>query len=436
MIALPPFHTALTPSYRALRDKKGAGIAIAVRSINRHKRRAKTMKVLLLPTSGFSQGSMYPFKHYTDELKTRYKIETTEIVSDDLKEKIQSIKDFDGDLILFSVPWDFGTEGVLDFAIEANREKKQAKLVLFDYLDGNESRFWAVMPHIDLYLKQYLHRDMKKYQQQFTGASEFIQYQVDSGRIENTIQEEVWTNLFQSKLDKKQYRKVMLGWNFGLWGRLIQLAEGNASRVLWAKDRPDKRLVTLAKRALDSVRAAVGGESEPIDIYCRATLYKGWTKAHRMEVIESLNQMPDRYNVISSIKKVGFSEYYREMEQSKIFVSPSGWCEYTPKDYEAMYFGALLIKPCVEHIDTHPNILIPNETYVAVKWDLSDLNEKCEYYLENPIERKRITDNAKKAFVGYFEQKLFVEKIDEVLQKLDIHPEKTNEYAKPLRIAD
>ena len=50
------------------------------------------MKVLLLPTSGFSQGSMYPFKHYADELKTRYKIETTEIVSDDLKEKFNLSK--------------------------------------------------------------------------------------------------------------------------------------------------------------------------------------------------------------------------------------------------------------------------------------------------------------------------------------------------------
>ena len=36
-------------------------------------------------------------------------METTEIVSDDLKEKIEAIKGFDGELILFSVPWDFGT---------------------------------------------------------------------------------------------------------------------------------------------------------------------------------------------------------------------------------------------------------------------------------------------------------------------------------------
>jgi hypothetical protein len=365
---------------------------------------------------------MYPFTHYADQLKTRFGMETTEIVSDDLKEKIEAIKGFDGDLVLFSVPWDFGTEGVLDFVVEASRHKKQAKLVMFDYLDGNESRFWSVMPHIDLYLKQYLHRDMNKYQKRFLGASEFVQYQVESGRVDNSIQSEVWTNLFQSRLDPAENHKVMLGWNFGLWQRLIHLAEGRAAKVLWAKDRIDKRLVTLAKQGGDYLRGQLSRESKPIDVFCRATLYKGWTKAHRTEVINTLNKLPKHYNVISSIKKVGFSEYYREMSRSKIFVSPSGWCEYTPKDYEAMYFRSLLIKPSVEHIDTHPDILFPNETYVPVKWDLSDLQEKCQYYLDNTEERERITENAHQAFVGYFEQNVFMEKMEEIMGFLNLDP--------------
>ena len=137
-------------------------------------------------------------------------------------------------------------------------------------------------------------------------------------------------------------------------------------------------------------------------------------------MIGLLNQLPEKYNVISSVEKVGFSEYYREMRRSKIFVSPSGWCEYTPKDYEAMYFRALLIKPCVEHIDTHPDILFPNETYVPVKWDLSDLNEKVQYYLENPVEWKRITDNAHEAFVGYFERKEFLGKVNEIISLMGL----------------
>ena len=383
------------------------------------------MKVLLLPTIGFSKGSLYPFHHYRDDLKSCYDLEFDEIVSDDLKEKISSIEEFEGDLIIFSVPWDFGTEGVLDFVIEANRKKGNAKLVMFDYLDGNESRFWDVMPYVDLYLKQYLHRDMNKYNKRFTGASEFIEYLVNIGKVENSIRSEVWTNLFQSDLDPDHHDKVILGWNFGLWQRLIYLAEGRSNLVLWSKDRLHKRLVTLARQAFDRLKDLSGSEQKPIDVYCRATLYKGWTKAHRTETIKLLNELPNEYNIVSNVQKVGFSEYYREMSRSKIFVSPSGWCEYTPKDYEAMYFGALLIKPDVEHIDTNPDILVPGETYVPVKWDLSDLKEKCTYYLENKDERERIARNAHDAFVNYYKGRHFVDKVDEILNKLHLIDSRT-----------
>jgi glycosyltransferase involved in cell wall biosynthesis len=375
------------------------------------------MKVLILPTRGFSKGSLYPFEHYAADLKKRFDLDFETVVSDDLKEKIASIEEFDGDIIIFSVPWDFSTEGVLDFAIEANRVKKKAKLVLYDYIDGNESRFWAVMPYIDLYLKQYLHRDMNKYNNRYLGASEFIEYLVKIGKVKNSIRDEVWTNLFQSDLDPQYHDKVILGWNFGLWQRMIYLAEGRANLMLWGKDKLHKRLATLFRQAVDLVR---GGDPKPIDVYCRATLYKGWTKAHRTETIRLLNELPDSYNIVSNVQKVGFSEYYREMSRSKIFVSPSGWCEYTPKDYEAMYYGALLVKPDMEHIDTNPDILVPGETYVPVKWDMSDLKEKCLYYLEHPDERERITRNAHEAFVNYYKNREFVNKIEEMLIKLDL----------------
>jgi glycosyltransferase involved in cell wall biosynthesis len=379
------------------------------------------MKVLLLSTKGFGHGSMAPFTYYKKELEKRFNITSTEIISDCLKQKIRNIKNFDGDLIFISVPWDFGRFGVLDFFKEASRNKKKAKLVFFDYGDGNESRFWDSMPYIDLYLKQYLYRDMNKYQKNFIGASEFVEYLVKIGQVEESIESEVWTNLFQAQLSPEYYNKVILGWNFGLWKRMLYLADGSASKVLWYHDKLHKRAMTLCRRAKDAVQYKKSGNYRPIDVYCRATLYGGWTKQHRVRTIELLNELPDKFNIISSTKKVGFSEYYREMESSKIFVSPSGWCEYTPKDYEAMLMGALLIKPSVEHIDTEPDVCFPNLTYVPVKWDMSDLKEKCVYYLENPEERKKITDNAQKTISEYYDKKKLLDKIEEILTKVGLH---------------
>jgi hypothetical protein len=378
------------------------------------------MKALLLSSTGFGHGSMAPFKYYATELKQRFNLTSNEITSDYLKHKLRDIKNFNGELIFVSVPWSLDRFEVLDFFKEASNYKKKAKLIFFDYGDGNESKFWDSMPYIDLYLKQYLYRDMNKYQNNYIGASEFVEYLVKNGLVKESIESEIWTHSFQSHLLPEYYNKVILGWNFALWKRMLYLADGSALKVLWHHDKLHKRLITLCRRAKDIMLHKITGNVRPIDVYCRSTLYSGWTKYHRTATMKLLNQLPRKYKIISSTKKVGFSEYYREMALSKIFVSPSGWCEYTPKDYEAMVFGTLLIKPCVEHIDTEPDVLIPNQTYISVKWDMSDLKEKCIYYLENSEERKKITQNAKNAILGYYKDMKFLDKIEEILDKLNV----------------
>jgi hypothetical protein len=108
------------------------------------------------------------------------------------------------------------------------------------------------------------------------------------------------------------------------------------------------------------------------------------------------------------------------MAQSRIFVSPSGWCEYTPKDYEAMYFGALLMKPSLEHIRTEPNVCVPGETYVPLEWDMSDMLDKCRWYLDHEDELRRIADNARAAYVGYYRERRLVDHIGGILNKLGL----------------
>ena len=86
--------------------------------------------------------------------------------------------------------------------------------------------------------------------------------------------------------------------------------------------------------------------------------------------------------------------YYRELYNSKIVLSPFGWGEVCFRDFEAILAGALLFKPDMSHLVTWPNVYIPNETYVPLSWDGSDLLEKTEHYLNDDRERKRIASNA------------------------------------------
>lgn len=90
----------------------------------------------------------------------------------------------------------------------------------------------------------------------------------------------------------------------------------------------------------------------------------------------------------------GQKKYYTELADSKIVLSPFGWGEVCFRDFEAILAGALLFKPDMSHLVTWPNVYIPNETYVPLKWDGSDLMEKTEQYLSDETKRSRIAANA------------------------------------------
>jgi len=88
------------------------------------------------------------------------------------------------------------------------------------------------------------------------------------------------------------------------------------------------------------------------------------------------------------------NRYYSELKDSKIVLSPFGWGEVCFRDFEAIISGALLFKPDMSHLKTWPDVYIPHETYVPLKWDGSDLLEQTERYLNHDSERNRIAANA------------------------------------------
>jgi hypothetical protein len=87
-------------------------------------------------------------------------------------------------------------------------------------------------------------------------------------------------------------------------------------------------------------------------------------------------------------------QYYRELADSKIVLSPFGWGEVCFRDFEAILAGALLLKPDMGHVTTWPDVYIPYETYVPLAWDGSDLLTQTQRYLEDGEERRRIAAHA------------------------------------------
>lgn len=106
---------------------------------------------------------------------------------------------------------------------------------------------------------------------------------------------------------------------------------------------------------------------------------------HREKCVNWLDVLPRQYKVskIENGVKVPIEEYYARMRRSKIVVAPFGYGEMAPRDIEAAMVGAVLIKPDMGHIESIPNVYVPNETYRPCKWDYSDLNEIIEDTLLN-----------------------------------------------------
>ncbi|MEE4316932.1 MAG: hypothetical protein V2I74_08125, partial [Erythrobacter sp.] len=212
--------------------RRNAGMAGGGHLQQTAKTREDAVQALILSNTGFGHGSLYPFLHYQADLQSRFGLTSTEIISDSLQRKLTDARAFRGELIVISVPWDTDRHKLADFYRELRASCPAQKLVHFDYADGNQSPHFGILPWVDLYLKQYLNTDWADYRQRFLGGSKFIEYLVHTGMAEDSILSEVWTDLFQSELPAAHEHKLMLGWNFGLWKRMIYLAEGKQNIVL------------------------------------------------------------------------------------------------------------------------------------------------------------------------------------------------------------
>ena len=87
-------------------------------------------------------------------------------------------------------------------------------------------------------------------------------------------------------------------------------------------------------------------------------------------------------------------EYNRELKDAFATLSPFGFGEVCYRDFEAAIFRSCLIKPDMSHVETWPDIYLPHQSYVPVKWDASDVIETAEELLRDRPRARRIAENA------------------------------------------
>ena len=108
-----------------------------------------------------------------------------------------------------------------------------------------------------------------------------------------------------------------------------------------------------------------------------------------------------KYNMLT--QRMPFQEYMQNLWNSKISLSPFGMGEFCFRDLESMMIGTIILKPSHKKVDTLPNVMIDDETFIACKYDWSDLEEKIDYILSNFNElNQKINHNIRNMFLKKF----------------------------------
>ncbi|MBT4206933.1 hypothetical protein HOE22_01170 [Candidatus Woesearchaeota archaeon] len=102
-------------------------------------------------------------------------------------------------------------------------------------------------------------------------------------------------------------------------------------------------------------------------------------------------------------EKLPPEQYFAYLYNSKVVLSPFGMGEVCFRDFESITVGTIMIKPDMSMVLTEPNIYIDKETYFAVDYDWSNLNEVIDEVLSD-FDRinNEVIDNVRNKFVELY----------------------------------
>jgi hypothetical protein len=287
-------------------------------------------------------------------------------------------------------------------------KRKSKKVVFLDTSDSTGSVNSSVVSNVDKYLKRQLLEDREKYLESWRGRRLYTDYyrrREDWNGGEATVEGERGPQVkSRSDLDK-----LGVFWNIGMdvqfpaSGTFFNhVPEGIAARLPWT-----------ALLNFPGVWASVGGERE-VDVSGRfaTTFDNDAIERHRKLMVEKLSRTVDT-------EKVFTLSYWNELRKSKLLLSPFGWGEICRRDFEGFMSGALLIKPSMSHLETWPPLYEDGRTMLGVNWDMSDLNQKIDWALENEGEAQAIAREGQSEYHKYIAgdsaRELFADRFAEIV---------------------
>jgi hypothetical protein len=268
-------------------------------------------------------------------------------------------------------------------------KSKCDKLIFWDDNDCAGICFQDYLQYVDEYWKEMIYKDLKLYNNKYYLDNIYADWLVKKFKLKK---QEYIMPFNKSKISKKDFKKIKLSWNLGM-----------TDNLLYENSFYDRLYRKLRLKKYENPKIVYPRYIRNHDINLRFYCNYDYNvfKFHRDLVFKNLPNANLPNITYTGYNRIPRKQYIEEIKQSKIMISPFGYGEVCYRDYEAVLYGACLVKPSMEHVKTYPNIYKPWKTYVPVKWDFSDLKKTLQYLLDNPKIRIEIARNAQKEFMKF-----------------------------------
>lgn len=251
-------------------------------------------------------------------------------------------------------------------------------LIWLDTADSTGTSMFDVLPYVDLYFKKQLLKNREDYCRDVYGSRTFCEYYHNLLHVDDST----ITKRIYPKASYQDIHKLRIAWNVGL-GDLY--ATGIRRLLPFSVTKPRFRDVEAPRK---------------LDLQYRGSGYSPIAGYPRSKSMELLMEMKGMLKMCDFTRRIPKHEFIKEGENSKAILSPFGWGEICGRDFEAIVYGACMIKQDMSHCDTYPNVYQPMVTYVPLRWDFSDFKEKV--LNSGSPEYKQIAKNAQIFYKSFF----------------------------------
>lgn len=303
--------------------------------------------LLISENERIQQSQIHPFRHFAKNLYRAYGASVREV---SLKSMLQgkASQHTSATIVALQTPFNISDSDLNRLFDQVNILNPEARRVFLDWTAPTDLRNAARVAHwADVYLKKHLLRDRTAYNHPTQGDTNLTDHYARRFGLHEPERHHPIPPFF--------FDKLVVGPSFATSPSILP----------------------------EFLRPLEWQTNRPIDIHARLGIEgTTWYKAMRSEAQAALTPLSDLS--IAQGNNVPMHQFMSELRHSKLCFSPFGYGEVCWRDYEAVAHGAVLLKPDMSHIETQPDIFRPWESYVPLRWDLSDLE---------PIVRRLLKDD-------------------------------------------